>query len=71
MLEQEIDGVTHVLVPKEMWDKMWEVFDRIEFRNVTFSYDVSIENDKCEKVLDSINFFIKKREDFRFLLSYA
>ena len=30
MLEQEIDGVTHVLVPKEMWDKMWEVFDRID-----------------------------------------
>ena len=30
MLEQEIDGVTHVLVPKEMWDRMWEVFDRID-----------------------------------------
>ena len=30
MLEQEIDGVTHVLVPKEMWGKMWEVFDRID-----------------------------------------
>lgn len=29
MLEQEIDGVTHVIVPKEMWDEMWDVFDRI------------------------------------------
>lgn len=29
MLEQEIDGVPHVLVPKEEWDKIWEVFDRI------------------------------------------
>ena len=30
MLEQEINGVTHVLVPKEMWDKMWDVFERID-----------------------------------------
>ena len=30
MLEKEIDGVPHVIVPKELWDKMWEVFDRIE-----------------------------------------
>ena len=30
MLEQEINGVTHVLVPKEMWDEIWEVFDRID-----------------------------------------
>lgn len=29
MLEQEIDGVTHVLVPKDMWDEMWDVFDKI------------------------------------------
>ena len=29
MLEQEINGETHVLVPKEMWEKMWEVFDKI------------------------------------------
>ena len=26
MLEKEIDGVTHVIVPKEMWDEMWDVF---------------------------------------------
>ncbi len=30
MLEQDVDGVPHVLVPKEMWDKIWDVFDRIE-----------------------------------------
>ena len=30
MLEKEIDGVPHVIVPKELWDKMWDVFDRIE-----------------------------------------
>jgi hypothetical protein len=30
MLEKEIDGVTHVIVPKEMWDEMWDVFDRIK-----------------------------------------
>ena len=29
MLEQEINGVPHVLVPKDEWDKIWEVFDRI------------------------------------------
>ena len=30
MIEQEIDGFTHVVVPKEMWEKMWEVFERID-----------------------------------------
>ena len=30
MLEQEIDGVTHVVVPKDMWEEMWDVFDRIK-----------------------------------------
>jgi predicted urease superfamily metal-dependent hydrolase len=30
MIEQEIDGVPHVTVPKELWDRMWEVFDKIE-----------------------------------------
>ena len=30
MLEEEINGVPHVLVPKELWDKMWDVFDRNE-----------------------------------------
>ena len=30
MLEQDVDGVPHVLVPKEMCDKIWDVFDRIE-----------------------------------------
>ena len=30
MKEQIIDGEPHVLVPKEMWDEMWEVFDKIE-----------------------------------------
>lgn len=30
MLEQEIDGVPHVLVPKDAWDKIWEVLEKIE-----------------------------------------
>ena len=30
MLEKEIDGVTHVIVPKEMWDEIWDVFDSIK-----------------------------------------
>ena len=30
MLEEEINGVPHVLVPKELWDRIWDVFDRIE-----------------------------------------
>lgn len=30
MLEQDVDGVPHVLVPKEMWDRIWDVFDKIE-----------------------------------------
>lgn len=29
MLEQEIDGVAHVLVPKEQWEHIWEVLDGI------------------------------------------
>ena len=30
MIEQEIDGVPYVTIPKELWDRMWDVFDRIE-----------------------------------------
>ena len=30
MLEKEIDGVPHVIVPKEMWEKMWDILDRLE-----------------------------------------
>ena len=30
MLEQDVNGVPHVLVPKEVWDKIWDVFDRIK-----------------------------------------
>lgn len=29
MLEQEVNGVTHVLVPKDVWDDIWAVLDRI------------------------------------------
>ena len=29
MLEQEINGEVHVLVPKEQWDKVMDVLDRI------------------------------------------
>ena len=30
MLEQEIDGKIHVLVPKDVWEDIWKVFDKIE-----------------------------------------
>ena len=30
MFEQEIDGVQYVTVPTELWDKMWEMFDKID-----------------------------------------
>jgi len=30
MFEQEIDGVQYVTVPKELWDKRWEMFDKID-----------------------------------------
>lgn len=30
MLEQEINGEPYVLVPKEAWDRIWAVFDKIE-----------------------------------------
>ena len=30
MFEREIDGVQYVTVPKELWDKMWEMFDKID-----------------------------------------
>ena len=29
MLEQDVNGVTHVLVPKEYWEQIWDVLDRI------------------------------------------
>ena len=28
MLEQELNGETYVLVPKEKWNKIWDVLDR-------------------------------------------
>ena len=30
MMEQEINGEIHVLVPKNIWARIWLVFDRIE-----------------------------------------
>ena len=30
MFEQEIDDGQYVTVPKELWDKMWEMFDKID-----------------------------------------
>ena len=29
MLKKEIDGVTYVYVPKDMWDKIWEILDKL------------------------------------------
>ena len=30
MLEEAINGVPHVLIPKEAWDKICEVFNKID-----------------------------------------
>jgi len=30
MKEEVIDGVPHVLVPKDDWEKIWDVLDRIQ-----------------------------------------
>ena len=27
---KDIEGEPHVLVPKDIWDKMWDVFSKIE-----------------------------------------
>ena len=37
MLKKEIDGVTYVYVPKEMWDRIWEILDRID--EIVSKYD--------------------------------
>lgn len=37
MLEEEIDGVTYVYVPKVMWDRIWEILDKID--EVVNKYD--------------------------------
>ena len=29
MLKEEIGGETYVYVPKDLWDRMWEILDRI------------------------------------------
>ena len=30
MLEQDVNGEPHVLVPKEMWEKIWDVLVRVD-----------------------------------------
>lgn len=30
MLKKEIDGVTYVYVPKDRWDRIWEILDKID-----------------------------------------
>lgn len=30
MLKKEMDGVTYVYVPKDMWDRIWEILDKID-----------------------------------------
>lgn len=29
MKEQDVNGVPHVLVPKDEWEQIWDVFERI------------------------------------------
>lgn len=37
MIKKEIDGVTYVYVQKEMWDRIWEILDRID--EIVSKYD--------------------------------
>ena len=37
MIEKEINGVTYVVVQKELWDRMWEILDRID--EIVSKYD--------------------------------
>ena len=30
MMEMEVNGKTRILVPKDVWDEIWDVFNRIE-----------------------------------------
>ncbi len=30
MYEHEINGIPHVLIPKEDWERIWAIFDKIE-----------------------------------------
>ena len=30
MIKKEINGRMHVAIPKKLWDRMWEILDRIE-----------------------------------------
>ena len=30
MMEMEVNGKTHILVPKDVWDEIWDVFNPIE-----------------------------------------
>ena len=30
MKEEIIDGIPHVLVPKEQWENLWAILDRVE-----------------------------------------
>lgn len=30
MLEEDVNGVPHVLVPKVAWEKIWDVLNKIE-----------------------------------------
>ena len=39
MLEQDVNGVPHVLVPKDVWDDIMIVFD--EIKNNNYGDDIS------------------------------
>ena len=28
---KDIDGEPHVIVPKNIWDRMWDLFNKIEY----------------------------------------
>ena len=52
MFEQEIDGVQYVTVPKELWDKMWDVFEKIEVLKSVTAEDV---NERLKNILNTEN----------------
>lgn len=30
MYEHEINGIPHVIIPKDDWERIWAIFDKIE-----------------------------------------
>ena len=60
MFEQEIDGVQYVTVPKELWDKMWDVFEKIDKIGEAAVRSEIKELGVSDSAIEKIMNFIKK-----------